>query len=204
MKNVIIIGTGGHAKVIADIVIQSGDNLIGFLTSDTEITEFVGKPVLGRDTDFLKFPNAYYIIAIGNANVRERISASMPHVRWYTAIHPKAIISGLNTTVGEGTVIMANAVVNPFVKVGRHCIINSNAVVEHDNYLSDFVHVSVGAKLAGTVRIGARTWIGVGASVINAIEICKDCMIGAGAVVIRNIDIPGTYVGVPAHRIKSE
>lgn len=204
MKDVIIIGTGGHAKVIADIVMLSGDNLLGFLTSDTGISEFADRPILGRDTDFSKFKEANFIIAIGNAKTRERISGAMSGVSWYTAIHPTAVVSGLHTEIGEGSAVMANAVINPYVTIGRHCIINSNATVEHDNRISDYAHVSVGAKLAGAVQIGTRTWIGIGASVIQGIEICDDCMVGAGAVVIRNIEQPGTYVGVPACSVKPQ
>ncbi len=202
MKDVIIIGTGGHAKVIADIVLCAGDNLQGFLTSDTDKKEFAGRPILGSDLEYQKYAGCYFVIAIGNANVRERISNSMKTVKWYTAIHPSATVSLLNTHIGEGSVVMANAVVNSFVQIGKHCIINSNATVEHDNTVDDFAHISVGAKLAGTVKIGKRTWIGVGATVSNGIYITNDCMIGAGAVVIRDITESGTYVGVPAKRIK--
>ena len=93
---------------------------------------------------------------------------------------------------------MANAVINSGTYIGRHCIINSASVVEHDNYISDFVHISVGAKVAGTVDIGARTWGGIGACINNNLSICSDCMIGAGTVVVKNIEKSGAYMGVPA------
>lgn len=202
MKDVIIIGTGGHAKVVADIVLCAGDRLSGFLTNDTDKTQFAERPVLGQDTDHGRFPEHFFVIAIGDAAVRQRLSDAMKGVRWYTAIHPAAVISGIHTEIGEGTVVMANAVINPYARIGRHCIINSNATVEHDNTVGDLAHISVGTKLAGAVKIGRRTWVGAGATVSNGISICQDCMIGAGAVVIRDIKAPGTYVGVPAHRIK--
>lgn len=202
MKDVIIIGTGGHAKVVADIVLSARDHLVGFITSDSSIDNFMGWPVLGRDTEYDKFTDCYFVIAIGNSGVRERISSSMDSVKWYTAVHPSASVSAMYTSIGDGSVVMANSVINPYTQIGRHCIINSNATVEHDNRIEDFVHVSVGAELAGTVKIGKRTWIGAGATVSNGIRICQDCMIGAGAVVVKNIDISGTYVGIPAHRIK--
>ena len=201
MKNVIIIGTGGHAKVVADIVLSSKDRLVGFFTNDNSVDNFMGWPVLGKDTEYNKFMDCYFVIAIGNPDVRERISNSMDGVKWYTAIHPSASVSTIHISIGDGTVIMANAVINPYAQIGNHCIINSNATVEHDNQIEDFAHISVGAKLGGTVKIGKRTWVGVGASVKNGISVCQNCMIGAGAVVVKNIDIPGTYVGVPAHRI---
>lgn len=202
MKDVIIIGTGGHAKVVADIVLSARDHLVGFITSDSSIDNFMGWPVLGSDTEYNKFMDCYFVIAIGNSGARERISSSMNSVKWYTAVHPSASVSAICTSIGDGSVIMANSVINPYAQIGCHCIINSNATVEHDNRIEDFVHISVGAELAGTVRIGKRTWIGAGATVSNGISICRDCMIGAGAVVVKNIDISGTYVGVPAHRIK--
>ncbi len=202
MKNVVIIGTGGHAKVITDIVLSARDHLVGFLTSDDSIENFMGWPVLGKDTEYHQFMDCCFVIAIGNPQVRERISKNLTGAKWYTAIHPSASISTINTTIGSGSVIMANAVVNPCAKIGNHCIINSNATVEHENIIDDFVHISVGTKLAGAVRVGKRTWIGIGASVSNGISICQDCMIGAGAVVVKNIESPGTYVGIPAHKIK--
>lgn len=202
MKNVIIIGTGGHAKVIADIILCSGDNLIGFLTSDQDKKTFIGKPILGSDTDYKKYISNEFIIAIGDADVRERIAMQMPDAKWYTAIHPSATVSELETSIGVGSAVMANAVINPCSKIGHHCIINTGAIVEHDNFIEDFAHISVGAKLAGTVKIGKKTWIGIGASISNGLSICKNCIIGAGTVVIKNIDIEGTYVGVPAKKIK--
>lgn len=202
MKNVIIIGTGGHAKVVADIILNARDHLVGFITNDNKMEEFMGWPVLGKDTEYHKFMDCCFVIAIGNAKVRERISSSMDGVKWYTAIHPSSSISAIRTSIGEGSVVMANSVINPYAHIGKHCIINSNATIEHDNEIGDFVHISVGAKLAGTVGIGNRTWIGAGATVSNGISVCQDCMIGAGAVVIKEITEPGTYIGVPARKIK--
>lgn len=202
MKDVIIVGTGGHAKVVADIVWSVGDNVVGFLTGDREKKTFLERPVLGSDADIGRFAACYIVIAIGDAAARERIAAANPGARWYTAIHSAAVVSPVGTGIGEGTVVMANAVINPYAQIGKHCIINSGATVEHDNVVGDFAHISVGTKLAGAVSVGERTWVGVGATVRNGIHICGGCMIGAGSVVIRDITCPGTYVGVPARRIK--
>ena len=202
MKDVIIIGAGGHGKVIADIVLAAGDRLLGFLDDGRIGQKVLGFPVLGGIQDYVNYKGAEFVIAIGNAQIREQIASDLQDVRWYTAVHPAAVISPLEVTVGDGTVIMANAVINPGASVGRHCIVNTAAVVEHDNRIGDFVHVSVGAKLAGVVSVGKSTWIGVGAAVKNATSICGGCMIGAGAVVVKDITECGTYVGVPARRIK--
>lgn len=202
IKSVIIIGASGHGKVIADIVQKSGDRVIGFLDDNPNLPNtFVGFPVVGP-VDAYKNIDAEFVIAIGNASIREKIVEKMKGVHWYTAIHPTAVISDIDVEIGCGTVVMANSVINTGARIGMHCIINSSAVVEHDNCINDFVHVSVGAKLAGAVSVGKGTWIGIGASVSNNVNICGSCMIGAGAVVIKNIEKVGTYVGVPATLIK--
>jgi len=200
-QSVVIIGASGHGKVVADIVIENGDKVLGFLDDNPNLPEkFVGFPVLGTIDEYKKYSDARFIVAIGNATIREKIANKLENVAWYMAIHPAAVISKLDTVIDDGTVVMANAVVNPGARIGRHCIINTGAIVEHDNRLEDYVHVSVGAKLAGTVSVGKSTWIGIGASVSNNLNICADCMIGAGAVVVKNIKEAGTYVGVPARK----
>lgn len=197
-KSVVIIGAGGHGKVIADIVLNSGDFVTGFLDDGYKEKSICGFPVLGRISDYVKYKDdSMFVVAIGNAKIREKIVLGLPDVNWYTAIHPTAVISKISTNIGCGTVIMANAVVNPGASIGRHCIINTSSVVEHDNIIEDYVHISVGAKIAGTVHIGKRTWIGIGATVKNNISICNDCMIGASGVVVKDILKSGTYIGVP-------
>ena len=156
---------------------------------------------MGKAADYVRFPDAHFVIAIGNAAVRKRLAQTMKGVIWYTAIHPKAVVSALGVTVGEGSVIAAGAVVNPGATVGKHCIINTNAVVEHDCTLGDYVHISVAAALGGTVAVGDSTWVGIGSAVRNNLTICSGVTVGAGAVVVKNIEEPGTYVGVPARKM---
>ncbi|MBE6924104.1 MAG: acetyltransferase [Ruminococcaceae bacterium] len=202
-KKVVIIGASGHGKVIADIIQCCGDVVLGFLDDSSDLPpDICHIPILGRTEDYVNYPEAEFIIGIGSAAVRKRIAQWLADVRWYTAIHPSAVISPMDTTIGEGSVVMAGAVVNPSVQIGKHCIINTGASVDHDNNIGDYCHISVGAHLAGLVTVDDGTWIGIGAAVSQCISICKDCMIGAGAVVIRNITTPGTYAGIPARRLK--
>lgn len=189
---VIIIGASGHGEVVADIVRDNGDKVLGFLDDDTS------KDTLGIVNDYANYPYAEFIIGIGNVEIRERIS-KLP-VTWYTAIHSSAVISP-KVEIGEGTVIMPNVVINAGTVIGKHCIVNSSSVVEHDNRLADYVHVSVGAKLGGTVSVGKATWIGIGAVISNNLNICGGCMIGAGAVVVKDINEVGVYIGIPAKRL---
>lgn len=200
MKSVIIIGASGHGKVVADIIQKSGDKVYGFLDDNTELGDtFLNFPVLGTIESYKKYKdNAEFIVAIGNAEIRDRISKKLQGADIYTAIHPTAVISDIDVTIGKGTVIMANVVINSGSRIGEFCIINTGAIVEHDNVIEDYVHVSVGAKLAGTVHIGKYTWIGIGAVVSNNLKICENCVIRAGAVVVENIIKSGNYQGVPA------
>lgn len=201
-EKVVIIGASGHGKVVADIIQRSGDSVLGFLDDNKELPdEISGIPVLGSVKTYLNYPQAKFVVAIGNAEIRETISKEVNINSWYTAIHPNAVISELDTHIDEGTVVMANAVINPGAYIGKHCIINTGAIVEHDNTIEDYVHVSVGAKLAGNVHVGRKTWVGIGATVKNNVSVCEDCMIGAGAVVIKDIVEKGTYIGVPAKMI---
>ncbi len=194
-KKVIIMGAGGHSKVIADIVKKSGDILMGFLDDSNTSPQ-----ILGCISDCIKYPDNYFIIAIGNNKVRKRICEQYPNIKYYTAVHPNAII-GENVAIGDGSCIMANAVINPSSIIGKHCIINTHATIEHDNVIEDFVHISPGAVLCGTVTVGTATHVGAGAVIRNNVDIAPNCMIGMGATVIHSISKSGTYVGTPAREL---
>ncbi len=199
---VVIIGASGHGKVIADIIEKSGDHIVGFLDDDVSLGNlFIGYPLLGTIDEYKLYSDYKIFIAIGNADIRERIYQEMVDASWYTAIHPDAVI-GKDVTIGQASVVMAGTVINPGTRIGTGVIVNTGATIDHDNEISDFVHVSVGVHLAGTVRVKAKTWIGAGAIISNNVSICGNCMIGAGAVVINDINESGTYVGVPAKRIR--
>lgn len=202
-KNVVIIGAGGHAKVIADIIEKSGDKIIGFLDDDNSKKEVYGYKVIGKINDCHKFvsEDTYFIIAIGNNYLRKKIHDEYK-LKLYTAIHPTAVIAR-GVTIGAGTAIMANVCINADATIGGNCIINTGAIIEHDNIINDYVHVSPNATLAGTVTVGELTHIGAGATVINNKNITAETIIGAGAVVVKDIKEKGTYIGVPA-KLKNE
>ncbi|MDO4555749.1 MAG: acetyltransferase [Lachnospiraceae bacterium] len=204
-KKLIIIGASGHGKVILDIALLCGYEVLGFLDDDITLKENAGYPVLGvtakaphyvkREKEKMEF-----ILAIGNNTIRQKLDQEYK-LSWATLIHPKAVI-GRQTSIGEGTVVMAGAVINPSAKIGRHCIINTSSVVEHDNLIGDYVHISPGAVLAGTVTVGKCSHIGAGAVVINNLSLTENTILGAGATAVKDIGQPGTYVGTPARRMK--
>ena len=107
MKNVYLFGASGHGKVVADIIRRSGDTLLGFLDdNETLLPEITGIPVLGKVADYVKYIEASFVIGIGNSAVREKIARQLDGVRWYTAIHPSAIITALDTQIGAGSVVI--------------------------------------------------------------------------------------------------
>lgn len=201
-KVVGIIGASGHGRVIADIAKKIGYEKILFFDDNVSITSCGGYQVVGRTFDILHH-DCDAIVGIGNAQVRRRIQEQLEqeNISLTTLIHPNAVI-GENVTIGNGSVVMAGAVVNPGSQIGKGCIINTCASVDHDCILEDYVHVSVGAHLAGTVTVGHETWVGIGATVSNNVNIPGGCMIGSGAVVVKSLEKSGTYVGVPVKRVK--
>ena len=197
-KQLVIIGAGGHGKVVADIARKQGYEMICFLD------DALLPGVEGRVSDFESYlDNAEFFVAIGNSLIRERITNMLQRkgAKLVTLIHPNAVVAD-RVKIGKGTAIMAGAVINTDAEIGDGVIINTCASVDHDCRISDYVHIAVGAHVCGTVNIGAHTWIGAGATVINNISICGGCVIGAGAVVVRDIQKKRTYLGVPAKEAK--
>ena len=203
MNNLVIVGASGHGKVIADIAEKVGYTDMFFLDDNPKAESCGIYKVVGGCKSALSYKKADFIVAIGNTKVRRKIQSELIEMGLHivSLIHPAAVIAP-NVKIGVGTVVMAGAVINPCTEIGQGCIVNTCASVDHDCRIGDYVHVSVGAHVAGTVTIEDNTWIGAGATISNNIEIVADCMIGAGAVVVADIDEPGTYVGVPAKKIK--
>ena len=202
MKQLVILGASGHGRVAADIAGKTGYDSIVFLDDSGTKKTCGSYPVVGKSARFLEY-DCDFFVAIGNPQVRRRMQEMLLAAgkQVTTLIHPSAVI-GEDVTIGIGTLVAAGAVINPGAVIGDGCIINTCASVDHDCVLADFVHVAVGTHGAGTVSIGAETWIGAGATVSNNLQICGGCMIGAGAVVVKSITESGTYVGVPAEKIK--
>ena len=148
MNKLIIIGASGHGKVIADIAVKNGYEDIVFLDDNETLEDCAGFPVVGKTCEASTM-DGDKIVAIGNAAIREKISKEIATV---ALIHPNAIISR-RVEIGEGSVVMAGAVINSDVQIGKGCIINTVASVDHDCVIKDYVHVSVGAHVAGTCII---------------------------------------------------
>ena len=199
-KNLMIIGAGGHGRVVADLAEQLGryDKVL-FLDDGEPVG---GRIVGGLDACGRFLSDSEFFVAIGSNTTRERIFAALVArgAEIATLIHPFSAVSS-GASLGAGTLVMAGAVVQTGAVLGKGVIVNTGATVDHDCCIADFCHVAVGAHLAGTVSVGARTIIGAGAAAINNVVIPADTAIGAGAVVVKDIKESGTYVGVPARRL---
>lgn len=199
VKQLIIIGASGHGKVVADCAVKNGYESIIFLDDDENVTHCGKYKVVGRSKETASLPGDV-IVAIGSFGFRRQIQTSIEERRLVTLIHPNAVV-GNDVEIGNGSIVMAGAVINPGSRLGKGVIVNTSSSIDHDCIIGDFVHVAVGAHLAGSVTVGDNSWIGAGAVVNNNLHICSGCMIGAGAVVVKDIEEAGTYIGVPAKQL---
>lgn len=206
MNNLIIVGASGHGKVCAEIATLSGRYEDILFLDDNPVIQKCGKyDVVGTSSIFYQYinDNIEFFVSIGNFEHRKRIQEKIKNAGGLitTLIHPKATISE-DVLIGDGTVVMAGTVINPGTKIGKGVIINTSSSVDHDCSIGAYSHVSVGVHLSGTVCVGGYSWIGAGAVISNNVNICSDVVIGAGAVVIKDIKESGTYIGVPAKKMK--
>ncbi|WP_423219727.1 acetyltransferase [Flavobacterium columnare] len=198
-NKIILYGASGHCKVIIDILFENKIQIKTIIDDVGKLKTIFDFPIINsKKFKFHPFDNC--IIAIGNNLTRKKIVSTL-NVNFVIAIHPKAIISKFSS-VDEGTVIMAGVVLNAHVKVGKHCIINTSASVDHDCWIENYVHISPNASLAGNVFVGEGSHIGIGATIIQGIKIGKWSTIGAGAVIIEDVPDYAVVVGNPGKVIK--
>lgn len=196
-----IIGAGGHGRVIADLAEKLNKyKEIAFL--DDRVQDGTGFPVLGKLSDYTSFADKYeFIVGVGSNSVRKKIFNEIcDKVQVVSLVHQCAILAK-DVKMGKGTVIFAGAVINAGVELGDGVIVNTAAVVEHDCKVESFAHICPRVALAGSVEVGENTFIGIGSSVVNNVKICTNVLLGAGSVVVKNITEAGMYVGVPARKV---
>ena len=177
-------GAGGHAKVVRDILEACNIPFTGVVTNNLKEVTFMEKEIRHSSEDVDEA-----IICVGNNRTRKHVAEELTQqgITFGKAIHPSVIMSKY-ASVDAGTVVMQGAVIQSCAKIGKHCIVNTAASIDHDNVLGDFVHVSPHATLCGEVEVGEGTWIGAGAIVRQCVKIGKWSVIGAGSVVV--CDIP--------------
>lgn len=203
-KNLILIGGGGHCKSVIDVAESAGYNILGIL----DIPEDIGKVVLdykviGTDDDIPRYADkAEFVITVGfikNPAIRIRLFDKVREAggKLATIVASTAHVSRY-ASLGEGTVVMHQAVVNAGARIGENCIINTFCNIEHDAVIEDQCHISTGAMVNGDCKVGKMCFIGSQSVLANGINICDDVIVGAGSLVRKNILKPGIYSGNPA------
>lgn len=203
---IIIVGNGGHGKVIQEMVYSlTNHEIIAVLDNIFTIEKWENEIVYGPVASIKKYLTGQVkvIIAIGNNDTRKKIVnlLNINNDQYLSIIHSSAIISP-SAIIGNGTIIMPNSVINTGAKIGNHCIINTSSIVEHDNLVGDYSHVSPNATLTGNVEIDEGVHIGASATIIPGLKIGKWSVIGAGSTVLQNILPYSCAVGSPAKVIK--
>ncbi|MFH2138222.1 MAG: acetyltransferase [Candidatus Omnitrophota bacterium] len=210
-KKIILIGGGGHCKSCIDIIEAEGNFQIAGIVDFKEKlhSSIMGYEVLACDNELEKLNSrgVHFLIAIGHLKSTakriekfeflENLKAKFPLI-----ISPDACISK-HANLGYGTIVMHKASVNAGANIGKNCIINTGSIIEHDVLIGDHCHISTGVVINGECRIGKGTFVGSNAVIANNINIAENVVIGAGAVVVHSIDSVGTYVGVPARKLKN-
>ncbi|MGG4451666.1 acetyltransferase [Brevibacillus porteri] len=203
MKPVILLGGGGHAKVLLDSLILQGHNILGFTDPQFQASIW-GIPYLGHDEEIEKFsPKDIALVngigAVGNNSIRKKLFCLYKERGYCFAkvIHPTAIVSP-RAVIDEGAQIMAGAVMQANVHICSNVIVNTRVSIDHDCKINDHVHIAPGATLSGGVQIEESAFVGAGAVVIQGIRIGTGSIVGAGAVVIKDVPRNRTVAGVPA------
>lgn len=212
MDKIVLLGCGGHAKSVADSILQkSSYEIAGFVKSAGEKDfAYRGIGVIGVDDDLQKLYDAgihHAFICIGylgHGDVRSRLYDKLKKIGYTlpVIIDPSAVLAG-DARIGEGTFVGKGAIINANASIGKMAIINTAAVVEHDCVIGDFSHVAAAGVVCGNVSIGANAFLGANATVLQCLRIGANVLVGAGAVVVRDVLEACTVVGVPGEVIKS-
>ncbi len=209
---IVIIGAGGHAKVLLDALLDAGQTVRGLLDADASRhgTSVLGKPVLGDDSWLEATPPQTLQLVNGlgsNGPVTAKRSAferaKAAGYDFATVQHPTAVV-GRDVVLGEGAQLLARTVVEAGCCLGVNVTINTGAIVNHDCRIGDHVHVAPGAIVLGGVQLGEATHVGAGATILPGLKIGSACVIGAGAVVVKNLPDGSTVAGIPATQMEQK
>ena len=210
MKDLVLIGFGGFGREVVEFIKLINEkeptwNFLGFVDDNENASTVEGYHIIGGLNDlYMMADRVYTCIAIANIEARKRIAAECEKhgVRFATIISPDVKLRGELHTIGAGTIIATGCELAINSHIGMQCILNTGVALGHDTVVGDFVDMMPYTAAMGDVNIGDECYFGVRATVINGITIAPHSKIGACACVIKNIGEPGTYVGVPAKRVK--
>ena len=199
----IVLGGGGHAKVVVDVLQRLEQNIIGY-TDPIQKTHVLGVHCIGSDAEIEQYDPDVVYLANGLGSTRDTITRCQLYQRltakWFifgTIVHPSAVVSQ-SVSLGSGIQIMAGSVIQTGCTLGNNVILNTCASIDHETTIGDHVHVAPGVTISGKVCIGAGAHIGVGAIVKQGVRIGENSTVGAGAVVLKDVPAGETVFGNPA------
>lgn len=191
----ILYGAGGHAKVVYDCIISQGNIIHGVFDDNLSIKSFMGIDVISPYS-VSKFNKEKLIICIGSNRKRFELSKIIKH-EFGTAIHQTAFLSE-SFKINPGIIIMARSAIQTKVTIGKHTIINTGAILEHDCLIDDFAHIGPGTVICGNVNIGLGAFIGANVTILPGLSIGKWATVGAGSVVVKDVEEGSIIAGNPA------
>ncbi|WP_027937104.1 acetyltransferase [Anaeroarcus burkinensis] len=209
-SSIIVLGAGGHAKVVIEALRYQGATIIGIVDNEPSKrkTEILNIPVIGNDDTILQYnPDEIFLVngvgSIGQSEVRKRIFINFKQYGYHflNVIHPAAVVAE-NVEIREGVQVMAGAVIQTGTYIGENCIINTHASVDHDCRIGAHCHIAPGTTLCGATVVGEASHIGAGATVIQNIHIGSNSVVGAGAVVLKDFPSSSIVYGVPAKEMQ--
>ena len=208
-RPVIILGGGGHAAVLVDLLGVIGAEVLGVIApeAETPAVYLPGIPYLGCDDDLTTHQPSSVCLVNGVGAVGD-VSSRRDHFEWSTKlgyafatlIHPASVIAS-GVTLSPGAQIMAGAVLQTAVSIGENTVVNTRASLDHHCRIGAHAFVGPGAVLSGEVTVGPEAFIGTGASVIQGITLGDRCLVGAGAAVVSDVPPGGRAGGVPARSL---
>jgi sugar O-acyltransferase (sialic acid O-acetyltransferase NeuD family) len=193
---VIFIGYSGHGYVAIDALLSSRGTIRGYCEMEMKSNNPFNLPFLGRDETLL-IDNQNWFIAIGDNAIRSKIYLKYQTMGNLITIKHRTSVVGYKSEIGKGSLLAAYSTINPLCTIGKCCIINTGAIVEHECQVEDFAHIAPGAVLAGNVTIGQGTFVGANSVIKQGVKIGTNVVIGAGAVVLNNIPDNVVVVGNP-------
>lgn len=201
MKDLLILGCGGHSRTVIDTAKLLGRSIVGLIDLNFSGVDerILGVSVIGGSDQLANYSpdNAEVFIAIGDNEERSEVSDWVKNQGFtiISLVHPSAIVSS-TVTVGKGVIVCAGCIINPMAKLADGVIVNTGSIVDHETAVGEFTHLAPGTRIAGRVSIGKHSFIGIGASVVDKVTLGDNVIVGAGSVVLHSIKDNTTVVGI--------
>ena len=205
-SSLVIIGSGGHAKSVANVAKSCGYKVLAFVDDKNAGTNLLNIPIINSNETIKKYSDKNFFIAIGNNATRKLVSkeykSKLPQANFPSLIHKSSVI-GIDCEIDEGTILMAFSHVGPASKIGKFCIINTSSSIDHDCNIRDFTSIAPGVVTGGNVNVGSQSALGIGAIIKHGIDIGNNTVVGANSFVNKNIGNSVVAFGTPSKEVRS-